>query len=491
MTQIITGLPSSVRRPLTAHSFLYSSGSRSLVPIDRRIALLGIKSNAGTLAVATPTEVFDTVTSDTLAGVGSELALMARATFAQFQREGRSCHLFLVTIAEPGAGAARVVTLTVTGPATESGTYIYRIAGRPITFGVTAGDTANTVAAALKAAIDAQGPILPLTAAVVGAVVTVTLRYKGANGNDVQFREEQGIAGIAVAYAQTTAGAGTVDLTASLDTLMQKFDGVVTANGDANDVTDLSTHLAACNTSTAKKWRRGWMCEPGSIGAATVHAGSFNDVAAHVLCCEGVESLPGEVAGAMAASYHTATRPNPNLNGRKIVAYPPVTSLAFTETEQETALGVGVTPFVPVTTGSGSQVDGLLKLVKLTTTKTLEGAVPVEWPRLPAVSQVGWAIAEQIDSKFAERFGPDANPDGALVDGTIRGRVRDLVVDVLYTAEEATWVRDVDDVLPAILVEIDGSVATRVNTALEYVPVVPLDQAAFVHRVSQSVSLNR
>ena len=491
MGQIITGLPSTVRRPLVAHSFLYSSGARSLVPIDRRIVVIGIKTSAGTLAAATPTEVFDTVQSDALGGVGSEVSLMARAAFAQMERDDRACHLFMVTIAEPGGGTARVGTLTAAGTATESGTLLYRIAGRLLAIGVVVGDTAATVAAALKAAIDANGPILPLTASVAAEVVTWTLRYKGENGNDVTFRQERGIAGITIAYAQTTAGAGTVDLTASLDTLNAKMDGIASANGDANTVSDLSAHLAAMNTQTAKKWRRAWMCEPGSISAATVHAGSFNDVAAHVLCCEGVESLPGEVAAATAAMFHTSTRPNPNLNGRTIVGYPPPDSVAFLDSEIEAALAAGVTPLVPLTTGAGSQVDGQIKLVKLTTTKTLDGAVPVEWPRLPAVSAVGWAIAEQLDAKFVERFGPAANPDGALVDSTILGRVRDLVVDVLYTAEAAGWIRNVDDVLGSIAVEIDGTVATRVNIALEYIPVVPLDQAAFVHRVSQSVTVNR
>lgn len=488
---ITTGLPSTVRRPLVAHSFLYSSGGRSLVPIDRRMVVIGIKTSAGTLAAATPTEVFDTVQSDALGGVGSEVALMARAAFAQMERDNRSCHLFMVTIAEPGAGTARVGTLTVAGTATESGTLAYRIAGRLLLIGVVVGDTAATVAAALKAQIDANGPILPLTASVAAEVVTWTLRYKGANGNDVAFRQERGIAGITITYAQTTAGAGDTDLTASLDTLTSKMDGIATANHIANDVTDMLAHLQVMNTQTAKKWRRAHMACTGSVATATALAAAFNDVAAHVYGCEGAESLPGEIAAAQCAMLHTATRPNPNLNGRTIVGYPPIDSAAFLDSEVEAALAAGVTPLVPVRSGAGSQIDGQIALVKLTTTKTLDGAVPVEWPRLPAVSAVGWAIAEQLDAKFAERFGPNANPEGALVDGNIRGRVRDLVVDVLYTAEAAGWIRDVDDVLGSIAVEIDGTVATRVNIALEYIPVVPLDQAAFVHRVSQSVTINR
>lgn len=487
---ITTGIPSNIRAPRTFHSFLYATGNRSLIPSDKRVALLGIMSSAGTMAVATPTEVFDSVTTDGLAGVGSELALMARAAFAQFAKEGKSCRLFLVGLAE--TTTARVGTLTLAGTATESGTLLYRIAGRPIAVGVTSGDTANTVSAAFLAAINAAGPILPITATNAAPVVTWTCRYKGSNGADIAFRQESGIAGITVAFAQTVAGVGATDLTAVLATLAgQRYDGIATANHAANDVSDLLAHLDVCLTATAKKWRRAFLCENGSIGTATTHAGSFNSVGAHVLVCEGVESLPGEIASAMAVAFNVATRPNANLNGHELVGYPPIASNAFDDTEIETALSVGASPLVPVIGGSGSQVDGKLKLVKLTTTKTLDGATPVEWPRLPAVSQVGWAIAEQLDYKFAERFGASSNPEGALIDGQVKDRVRDLVVDVLYSAEEANWIRNVDDVLPSIVVEIDGSVADRVNTALEYIPVVPFSQAAFMHRVSQSLSLGR
>lgn len=151
-----------------------------------------------------------------------------------------------------------------------------------------------------------------------------------------------------------------------------------------------------------------------------------------------------------------------------------------------------MTPLVPVIGASGAQVDGKIKIVKLTTTRTEDdNGNPVEWPRLPAVSQVGWSLAEQIDYKFGERFGATSNPEGALMDDDVLARVRDLVVDVLYTAQGAKWIRNVDDVLPSIVAEIDPNVADRVNVALEYVPVVPFSQAAFVHRVSQSLSIGR
>lgn len=483
MTTII---PTNIRRPGNFTDFLYTSGRRSLVPSDRPIALLGIKSSAGTLAAATPTRILDTTEADTLAGKGSELALMARAALAQGEREPSPPPLYLVAIAAPSGGgtAAAVSTLTFSGTATASGNAIVRIAGRPVIVPVTSGDTAATVAAAAEAAIDALVDVLPVTASVVGAVVTCTAVHAGANGNDVKFRAEQLVAGISLAIAQTVAGAGTTDLTASLAVLEgARYDAIVTANGDANDVSDLAAHLAVTNTAGAGRWRRVYLAETGTIGAATTHASSFNTVGALVVTAEQFESLPGELAAAKAVAECGASRPNPNLNGHVLVGYASPASYWYTETEIETALAAGLTPLAPVLNSAGAAIDGVVRIVKPSTTKTTEGGAPVEFPRAPYVSNVGWYLARQIDAKFAEQFtGPEA-----LIDSQAPARIKDMIVDVLYAAQTARIVRQVDDVIGLIVVEVDGSVTGRLNADVPYVPVGPIDQLATLHRVTMNL----
>lgn len=487
---INTGIPTNIRRPATFHSFLYSTGGRSLVPLDKRITLVGIKSAAGTLAVATPTEVFDTTEVDGLAGRGSELALMYRAAVAQAAREGRCPRIFIEAIDAPGASVAAASTLTFAGTATANGTIRLRIAGRLVSVGVAADEAAATVAARVESAIDALVDILPVTAGVVGAVVTCTHVTTSTNGNDVKYRTEATVPGITITIAQSAAGTGTVDLSTSLDALAgQKFDGIAVANGDANDVSDLLAHLTTTTSATSKRWRRVFMFEPGTIGAATTHAGSFNHVGAHVLSGEQFESLPGELAAAACVAFNCASRPNANFNRHKLVGYACPAQYAYTETEIETALAVGVTPLAPVVTGNGAFVDGLVQITKLTTTKTLEGAQPVEWPRIPAVSEVGWYLAQQLDAKYEERFGPEANPEGALVDDEVDERLRDMWADVLYAAQAQKIVKQADDCLPLAQFEANATLAYRRDADLAYVPVVPLDQVAFVHRVTQQIQL--
>lgn len=495
---IETGISKNIRRPGTYHSHLYSDGARSFVAGERRIVLLAIKAAAGTLAVDTPTEVQDVVTADALAGRGSELALMFRATVAQALRDcqqGAKCpRIFLNAVAAPSGGgtAAAAETITVTGTATASGPLRLRIAGRAVVVNVTAGDANTAVAAAIEAEIDRLVDILPVTAAVASNVVTCTHVTAGVNGNDVRYRVEANVPGITIALAQSVAGAGTVDLTTSLDVLATaKYHGIAVANNDSNDVSDLLAHLAATVTATAKKWRRVFLVEPGTIGTATTSAASFNTTAAHVLCCEGAESPPGELAAAACVSYNIACdgRPNPNLNGRKLVGYPPIPSNAFTDTEVETALGAGVTPLVPVVSSAGVVADGLVQIVKLVTTQTTVSSVSVELQRFPAASEVGWYLADLIDARWVREFGPEANPEGSLMDGTALDRAADIEADVLFTAEEKKIVRQVKECLPLLQNEIDADLADRINADLTYVPVLPIGQGAFLHRITQKLTL--
>lgn len=496
---IETGISKNIRRPGTFHSHLYSDGARSFVPGERRIVLLAMKSSAGTLAVDTPTEVQDVVTADALAGRGSELALMYRSVVAQALRDcqnGAKCpRIFLNAVAAPSGGGAVAAaqTITVTGTATASGPLRLRIAGRPIVVNVTAGDANTTVAAAIEAEIDKLVDILPVTASVASNVVTNTHVTFGVNGNDVRYRTEQNVPGITIAFAQSVAGVGTVDLTASVDVLATAgYNGIAVANNDANDVSDLLAHLQATVTATSKKWRRVFMLEPGTIGTATTSAASFNVTAAHLLCCEGAESLPGELAAAVCASYNIAcdARPNPNLNGRKIVGYPPIPANAFTDTEVETALGVGVTPLVPVKLGNTGQVaDGLVQIVKLVTTQTTVSSVNVELQRFPAASEVGWYLADLIDARWVREFGAEANPEGALMDNTALDRAADIEADVFFTAEEKKIIRDAKACLPLLNNEIDVDLADRINADLTYVPVLPIGQGAFLHRITQKLTL--
>src|SRR5919106_4880575 len=176
-----SNLPIDKRRPGTFITYDYTSGARGLVPNERSVLLIGMKHSTGTATVNVPIQTYNEREADTYFGVGSEAALMVRMALATVRvLKASAPQLWVVPIAEP-SGAAATRTLTVTGPATAAGDVVFRLAGRTLRAPVKSGDSANTVAAAIKATIDTMAATsdLPGTAGVSTNVVTFTYRHLG------------------------------------------------------------------------------------------------------------------------------------------------------------------------------------------------------------------------------------------------------------------------------------------------------------------------
>ncbi len=482
---INTGISPSLRRPQTFHTKQYLQGGRALVPLPQRALLIGTMKG-GTAVAGTIYAIDDAQQTDALFGVGSPLALMCRKAFETCAVLGAGPFLFAVGVAEPGAGVQRVQTITATGPATAAGTVVFRIAGRTFNVGVANGDSANTIAAAIESAIDAARLLLPLTASVAGAVVTTTHVAKGENGQDCLIEVVSVPAGVTVVVAQTSAGTGVMDPTAALAAAAgPEYDAIALENHKAADIALAITHVTASWGAAEKKWRWILFGETGSIGTATALAAAANDRAILLLNCELSPSLPCELAVAGAIAKLSKSRPNGNWDGQKLPIYPPPDAYDFTNSEVESALAAGITPLKAVVDPQTRvQQPGVVAIQKFVTTKTTESGVPFEALRDLAVPRTGAYLARQIDAAFVQRFGAAANPDGVLLTDDTIGQIRDMVANILYTAQDARIVTNVDVDLQSLVVEKDLSSPGRVNVDVTYTVVLGLHQVAFVHRVT-------
>lgn len=92
--------------------------------------------------------------------------------------------VWALPIPEESGGTAADETITISGTATSSGTLYFSIGGDIVQVGVSSGDAAADVAAALDVAITAERDIA-VTSGVLSAVVTVTAKFKGTPGNDI------------------------------------------------------------------------------------------------------------------------------------------------------------------------------------------------------------------------------------------------------------------------------------------------------------------
>lgn len=171
-------LPTNVRVPLFYAEM--DNTQAGYFTQNKRTLLIGQKLAGGNGSVNTPYLVSTTDMAKTLFGVGSMLARM----HAQYRQIDSFGEVWCIALADNGAGVAATGTVTVTGPASASGSINLYIGGQLVQIAVTSGDSANTIATAINAAINAATD-LPVTSTVATNVVTMTCRWKGATGNDI------------------------------------------------------------------------------------------------------------------------------------------------------------------------------------------------------------------------------------------------------------------------------------------------------------------
>lgn len=183
-------IPSAIRVPLVAVEFDSSRAQSGPQIQPYKMLVIGQRLSTGTVAELVPQLVTSANDAAVYFGKGSMLHGMAERLFAV----NRTTEAWFVAQNDAGAGVQATKTITVTGPATASGTLYIYIAGRRVTVGVTSGDAQNTIATAINTALVAAVDLLPVTSTVATNIVTLTSKHKGEEGNriDVRFNYFQG-----------------------------------------------------------------------------------------------------------------------------------------------------------------------------------------------------------------------------------------------------------------------------------------------------------
>lgn len=482
MSSIRSTIPASKRRPGAFNEFVFLPAGGSLDDAVNRVVIVAEKSAAGTADPEVPTQVFDENDADTKAGKGSFAALMARVAFAQIKlsssppASGGPVEVWICPTIAPAGGAAAVETITITGPATESGNLVLRIGGRLVTVGVTSGDVANTIAAAIEAKLDEMVNTLPITASVAAAVVTCTNVTKGVNGNDVVYETISKPAGVGVAFAQTVAGAGTAPIANPLAALYdKKYEGIALNNHTTGDATTILTDVASRWSFSNMNYGFVFLGERGSLGTAQTLEAAYNDFRVHVVSCEQAPSLPGELAVAVAVAMCSRELPNANLDGETLALVPPSPTYAYIDSEVESALSSGVTPLTPD--------RGFLKIERLVTTQITLNSAQFEPLRDTQYPRTAAWMAEQVQAGFLAGFRQEVLDDDP--DDDVLKRIRDMVIEKHRAANKRRIIRDVDQFIDDIRAEIADTPVGRVVTADPFRVAGPLHQGVFVNIMHQ------
>jgi phage tail sheath gpL-like len=220
----------------------YTSNSKTLV--------LGIKSSAGSLSANSPVICSTIAEAGLYAGVGSQLY----ETFRQARRHAPEAEIWIAAL--PVTGAAGIWVATLADIPAAGGAWTIEIAGRKIVGVAMAGDTASTVAAALVAAVNSYVDLatmayLPVTAAAVAGVVTLTARHAGAILDEIEVTVDANqpanifnVSGVCT-ITHPTAATGPVAVSTLLGALGdQPFDWLVSPFSDSDSLDSADSALS-------------------------------------------------------------------------------------------------------------------------------------------------------------------------------------------------------------------------------------------------------
>lgn len=446
-----SSIPASIRKPGKYVEFNTSLAVRTLPGNLQRTLILGQRLATGTVAANTAVDVYSDAEAATYFGRGSIAHLMVRAAL----RANPYLSLQVLALDDAGAGVAATKTVTLTGAATASGVLTLSVGDQQAAVAVTTGDAAAAVAAALKAQCDKQ-PDLPVTATVVGAVVTLTAKHKGTLGNALVVSAASTAAALTVAVAAGVTGATDPTLATALATVFGfGHHVVVSAWNDQTSLTALRTHLDAVSHPLEQRGAVGVYGHTGTLSQATTLAGQINSGRITCALLPSAYQSPYELAaayGAVVASEEDPARPLNTLPLTGILPNPETSQLG--RTEQETALYNGVTP---LEVGPGKKVQ----IVRAITSYTLDpqGIPDISLLDLTTIRTLDY-VRRAVRERIALRFPRDKLSSRAAA------KVRSEILDVLTKLEELEIVEEVEANKDGVIVERDSQDPNRLDARI-------------------------
>jgi phage tail sheath gpL-like len=470
MTISFNSIPSSIRIPFVSVEIDNTLANQGAALLAYRVLLVGQKTSAGTAAANSLTRVTSASQVLTLAGRGSMLHRMALRYF----QNNAFTETYIGVVEDNGAGVAANGTITVSGPSTAAGTVNLYLGGTLVTVAVASGDSANSIATAINAAINANLD-LPVTSTVLNAVVTVTFRHKGLVGNSFDMRAnyqdgEAYPAGVSLAFVAlasgTTAPALTTLIAAMGDMWFQVW-GMPYAD---------STTLTAVEAELSSRFGPMRMIDGVAITSAAGSAstlGTLGDTRNSPHVC--ITSQPGELPLTPPMEFAAAVAAVVALNANIDPARPfqtlalacvlePAESDLFTNTERNLLL------FDGVSTSKAS--GGVVQIERLVTTYQTNGAGASDPSYLDATTMLTLLYLRfSFRNRILTRY-----PRHKLAnDGTRYGAGQAVITPLIGKAEAVAWFREMEELglvenfdsfVANLVVERNGSDANRLDFLL-------------------------
>lgn len=328
----ITGVASSWRLPGHYMQILFGQGPASAGTDEREIVIAMPFISTGTATANSLTRVKGASDVETLAGPGTGASRCARMIFS-INKNARVWYL-AVAITSGTSDVAADLDITFTTNPDSNGLARLFVCGEACTYSYDSSDTVTTVADGIVLAVNAKTH-LPVTAANVAGVVTLTAKERGIAGGDgtsASIRVHADVtAGTAISVATenggttdglglgtATAGAdGTTTQAAALATALATLDNVskyyiCSSAWDATSLTNLQTHV-----TTKSLPNPGLRCNaitffPGALAAGQTLATGRNYERLQVGLCPRAEDDPATFVGWVAGTRSLAENKDPS-----------------------------------------------------------------------------------------------------------------------------------------------------------------------------------
>jgi phage tail sheath gpL-like len=211
-------LPEDIRLPLAYVEFDNTHAVSGIPTMEYKVMVIG-QAEAGTSGPRlTPVRVVSADHAASLWGPGSMIASQFRAA----KKGNNWLETWAIAMDDNADGAAAVGAVTFSGTAAGTGTLTVYIAGQRVQCKAVVAETTAALATRFAAAVNAD-PFLPVSASATGSAVTLTCKWIGETGNDIDIRVsvygEELPAGLSMAVTPFAGGTANPDLDPALAAL--------------------------------------------------------------------------------------------------------------------------------------------------------------------------------------------------------------------------------------------------------------------------------
>lgn len=465
-----SNIPADLRVPLF-YAEMDNSAANTASSAMRRLIVAQVNSDAAGDNIGGLVLVPSLGLAKNIGGAGSMLAAMYEA-WRKVDPVGEVWCLPL----QNDEGVVATATVTITGAATESGLLNLYVGGVRVQATVTAAATPTVAASALAVKINATTD-LPVTAIAAAGVVTLTCKWKGESGNDINLQlnrlgrtnGEVTPAGLTVALTKMTQGAGVPDQVDALAALGDEpFEFLCVPWTDTNT---LDAWKGAMDDSAGRwSWAKQlfghvYGAKRGTLGTLVAAGQARNDQHVTIQAMEAGVPQPFWVQAATLAArtavFISADASRPTQSGSLPGLDPAPASERFTLTERQSLLSYGI--------ATAYYEGGYVRIQRSITTyqKNVYGQADNSYLDSETMHQSAFIIRRMqsvITSKYGRhKLANDGTRFGAgqpiVTPSTIRG---ELIAQYMQLELEG-HVENAELFAEHLIVERDGSDPSRVN----------------------------